>query len=104
MLDEKYLSASATLLHKFLLCQFPSSTLRCVARPAVFVDASHQCLWISLKNLCRHESALGDNDPTPFDDETVSLRIGETVEYQSRHVPMRSNINALMGAVDRELF
>jgi len=53
--------------------------------------------------MCRHASALGGDGPAPSDDETASLRIGDTVEYQSIHVPIRSNINALMGAVDRGL-
>lgn len=54
-----------------------------------------------MKNICRHTSALGDLDPMSFDGETASLRIGETVECQSRHVPIRSKIRALMGVVER---
>lgn len=57
--------------------------------------------WISLKNIYRHLSALGTVGPTSFDDEIASFRIGDTVEYQSRQVPIRSNISALMGAVNR---
>jgi hypothetical protein len=79
-----------------------SSVRRCVSSMSSCGRPASKRRWISLKYRIRQPRVL-PRESVPPDDKIISFSTGSTDEYQSRQVPIRSNISALMGAADRGL-